>query len=62
MSAVEAVEAGTATLDQAREVLAMARLSKRADLVTRASAIIDNSAAATAGVCTPAKRTATVDA
>lgn len=41
LAAMEAVQAGTATEDQAREVLTMASLCGRTDLVNRARAIID---------------------
>jgi len=44
LTAVEAVQAGAATLDQAREVLAMAELCDQAQLAAMARAIIDNSA------------------
>lgn len=40
LAAVEAVEAGTASLDQAREVLLMASLSGRDDLVVKTRAIL----------------------
>jgi hypothetical protein len=41
LAAVEAVEAGTATDDQAHDVLAVASLCGRTDLAAQARAIID---------------------
>ena len=41
LTALEAVQAGTATPEQAREVLLMASLCGRADLVLLARALID---------------------
>jgi hypothetical protein len=42
LEAVAAVEAGTASLDQAREVFLMASLSGRNDLVVKTRAILGN--------------------
>ena len=42
LNAVEAVRAGTATTDQAHDVLTMASLCGRTELATMARAIIDS--------------------